>query len=76
MSEAKIFSYRYIDNEEADQDEESDLTGTLQMPRLGDIIYRREKPCKVTGVYASAAAQTVPLFRIYLADMTKTEYLN
>jgi hypothetical protein len=75
MPDAKILSYRYIDNDEAEEDDEFDLSGILKMPRRGDIIYRREKPFKVTGVYA-AADQPVPKFRIYLADMTKTRYLN
>ncbi len=76
MSEPKIFSYRYIDNEEHDHDEESDLTGDLAMPQLGDIIYRNEKPYKVTGVYGSATATPIPRFRIYLSDLSKTEYVN
>ena len=50
MGEARILIYRYLEDDS--EDEETDLTGQMEMPRTGDIVYRKEKVWKVTGVYA------------------------
>ncbi len=74
MGEPKVLIYRYLDDDE--EDEETDLTGEIEMPRMGDLIYRKEKTWKVTGVYAGALKHPIPRFRIHLLDMTKPEFVN
>ena len=68
----QIFTYRYLDDEE---EEETDVTGYLEMPRNGDIIYRKEKTWKVSGVYAVPLSDP-PRFHIHLLDMSKPEFVN
>lgn len=50
MGESRILFYHYLDDDT--EDEETDLTGQMEMPRTGDIMYRKEKVWRVTGVYA------------------------
>ena len=74
MGESRILFYHYLDDDT--EDEETDLTGQMEMPRTGDIIYRKEKIWKVTGVYAVPLTDPVPHFRIHLLDISKPEFVN
>ena len=74
MGRAKILIYRYLDDHE--EDEETDLTGEIDIPRMGDIIYRKDKTWKITGVYADTLSDPIPHFRIHLLDMSKPEFVN
>lgn len=74
MDRAKILIYRYLDNDV--EEEETDLTGEIEIPRMGDIIYRKEKTWKVTGVYAGTLTDQIPRFRIHLLDISKPEFVN
>jgi hypothetical protein len=74
MGEPKILIYRCLDDD--DEDEETDLTGEIKIPRMGDLLYRKEKTWKVTGIYADTLADPIPRFRIHLLDMTKPEFVN
>jgi hypothetical protein len=73
MSGSKILVYRYLGD---DEEEETDSTGEIEMPRLGDLIYRREKTWKVTGVFTNGLTDPIPRFLIHLLDMTKPEFVN
>jgi hypothetical protein len=46
MGGAKILIYL----EDHEEDEETDLTGEIDIPRMGDITYRKDKTWKITGV--------------------------
>jgi len=74
MDGAKILIYRYLDDDE--EEEESDLTGEIEIPRMGDIIYRKEKTWKVTGVYPGTLTDPIPRLRIHLLDISKPEFVN
>jgi hypothetical protein len=74
MGSAKILIYRYLDDDE--EDEETDLTGRLKIPGRGHIIYRKDKTWKVTGVYAAPPTDAIPRFRVHLLDMSKPEFVN
>jgi hypothetical protein len=74
MDGGKILIYRYLDNDE--EEEETDWTGEIEIPRMGDIIYRKEKTWKVTGVYAGALTDPTPRVRIHLLDISKPEFVN
>jgi hypothetical protein len=73
-NEAKILIYRYLNDE--DEEEETDLTGELEIPRMGDIIYRKEKTWKITGVYTGTLTDPIPEVRIHLMDMSKPKFIN
>lgn len=72
----KIFMYRYLDDDELIEEEQADLSGELELPRNGDIIYRRERCWKVVAIYAVDADKPVPRFRIHLTDMSKPGFVN
>ena len=72
----KIFMYRYLEEDELVEDEETDLTGEIEIPRRGDIIYRREQCWKVVAIYTVAADEPVPRFRIHLTNMSKPGFVN
>lgn len=74
MGKPKILIYCYLDDDH--EDEETDLTGEIEMPRMGDLIYRKEKTWKVTGVFSGALKDPIARFRIHLLDMTKPEFVN
>jgi hypothetical protein len=74
MGEARILIYRYLEDDS--EDEEADLTGQIEMPRTGDIVYRKEKVWRVTGVYALPLTDPIRRFRIHLLDMSKPEFVN
>lgn len=71
---AKILIYPYPGDE--DEEEDTDLTGEVEVPRMGDIIYRKEKTWKVTGVYAGTITDPIPRVRIHLVDISKPEFVN
>lgn len=75
VSQAKILVYRYLgsDNEE---DEDHDLTGEMDLPKRGDIIYRKERAWKVVAIYTSALNDPLPRFWIHLIDMSRPECVN
>ena len=75
MAQAKIFVYRYLESDE-EEDEEEDLTGSLEIPRVGDIIFRKEKVWRVAAVLVVPSDDPIPRFRLHLADMSRKEYLN
>ncbi len=49
MPDPKTFIYEYESDPESEN--ESDLEGKTELPRAGDLIYRRQKIWKVTGIY-------------------------
>ena len=69
----KIFIYRYLDHDELIEEEEADLTGAIELPRTGDIIYRREQCWKVVAIYAIDADQPFPRYRIHFTNMSKPD---
>lgn len=72
----KILMYRYLDDEELIEEEETDSTGEFELPRNGDIIYRREQCWKVVAIYTVDATAPVPRFRIHLTNMSKPGFVN
>jgi hypothetical protein len=54
MPDAKTFIYRY-DGDHASEEEETDFEGKIDIPRMGDIMYRRDRTWKVTGVFSKWA---------------------
>jgi hypothetical protein len=69
MSDAKVIVYRY-DDLDATEEEETDSTGYLEVPRLGDLVFRRNKVWKVMGVYPGHTSP-IPRFRVLLMDASK-----
>jgi hypothetical protein len=76
MPQVKIFMYRYIDDDECPEEEETDLTGEIEIPKKGDIIYRRGRCWKVVAIYAVAIDQSIPHFRIHLTNMSTQGFVN
>jgi len=72
----KIFMYRYLDEDELIEEEETDLTGEIELPRRGDIIYRRDQCWKVVAIYTVGAGEPFPRFRIHLTNMSKSGFVN
>lgn len=67
----KILMYRYLEEDELTEEEENDLIGEIELPRRGDIVYRRGQFWKVVAIYTIAADEPVPRFRIHLTNMSK-----
>jgi hypothetical protein len=74
MAQVRVFIYRYIEIDE--EDEETDLTGEIELPGRGDIIYRRQKAWKVAAIYSMPVSNPFPRFRILLTDMSRPECVN
>jgi hypothetical protein len=47
MHGVKTFRFRYNDDT-ANEDEETDFEGTLPIPRVGDLLFRKGKTWEVT----------------------------
>jgi hypothetical protein len=74
MNEAKTFIYRY-DGATPHEEEETDFSGLREMPRMGDLIYRRRKMWRVMGVYTGYGT-VVPRYRVILTHISKTELIQ
>lgn len=75
MSQAKVFVYRYLESDD-EEDEDHDLTGEMELPKRGDIVYRKGKIWKVAGVYSFPLNESIPHFRVHLVDMSRRECVN
>ena len=64
MSEAKTFVYKY-DDLNVSEEVETDLTGDVPVPRVGDLLLRKNKAWKVMGVYP-ALSTDLPRYRLLL----------
>jgi hypothetical protein len=74
MAEAKTFIYRY-DNDSTWEEEETDFEGCADVPRIGDLLYRKRKVWKVTGVFTGFGT-AVPCYRVLLTDVSKPHLVN
>jgi hypothetical protein len=74
MAEAKTIVFRY-DDLDATEEEVTDLTGSVEVPRVGDIIFRKNQLWKVMGVYPGHA-DAIPRFRVLLMDASKPQFVN
>jgi hypothetical protein len=73
MPDPKIFIFQYESDPECE--EESDLEGKTDMPRTGDLIYRRDKIWKVTGVFTEHGSANTT-YRVLLIDVSKPDLVN
>ncbi len=73
MPDPKAFIYQYESDPESEN--EPDLEGKTDIPRAGDLIYRRQKIWKVTGVYPEHGSGIVS-YRVLLADVSKPDLVN
>jgi hypothetical protein len=74
MVEAKTIVYRY-DDLDATEEEVTDLTGSVEVPRLGDIIFRKNQSWRVMGVYPGHSG-IIPRYRVLLMDASKPQFVN
>ena len=65
--------YQYESDPESE--EETDLEGKTEIPRAGDLIYRRGKIWKVTDVLTEFGSAT-PTYRVLLIDVSKPNLVN
>ena len=73
MPNPKTFIYQY---ESAPESENApDLEGKVDIPRVGDLIYRREKIWKVTGIFPEYGSG-ISSYRVLLTDVSKAELVN
>ena len=75
MLQAKIFMYRYLEDDLIEE-EETDLNGNIEMPRKGDIIYRRGQCWKVVAIYSVTTDEPALRFRVHLTNMSKGGFVN
>jgi len=74
MPEAKTFIYRYDDDRE-NEEEVSDSLGEIDVPRMGDLMYLKDRTWKVTGVFLERGAVT-PRYHVRLTDVSKPHLVN
>jgi hypothetical protein len=68
MPGRKTFIYQYETDPEGE--EEDDPEGRTEIPRAGDLICRRDKVLKVTGVFTECGS-AIPTYRVLLTDVSK-----
>jgi len=66
--------YRY-DDLGAAEEEETELTGEIEVPRLGDILFRKNQAWKVVGIYPGYGSD-IQRVRVLLMDASTPHFLN
>lgn len=64
MQEVKKFIFRYNDDL-TNQEEEIDLEGTIPIPRVHDLLYRKGKTWEVAEVLA-LRDPVIPIIKVFL----------
>lgn len=64
MPEVKTFRFRYNDDV-ANEEEETDLEGTIPIPRVQDLLYRKGKTWEVAKVLP-LPGPAIPVIQIFL----------
>ncbi len=65
MPDVKTFVLRYDDDPKSD--EETDFGGTIPIPRVHDLLYRKGRTWMVTKVVAGYG-KAIPVIEVFLAD--------
>ncbi len=73
MPETKTFIYRYDDL--SDVEELMDLLGEVEVPRMGDLMYLKDRTWKVTGVFLEQGT-VIPRYHVRLTDVSKPYLVN
>jgi hypothetical protein len=72
MPETKTFIYRY--NDFSDVEELTDPLGEVEVPRMGDLMYLKDRTWKVTGVFLEHGI--VPRYHVRLTDVSEAHLVN
>jgi hypothetical protein len=73
MPETKTFVYRYDDL--SDEEELTDPLGEVEVPRMGDLLYLKDRTWKVTGVFLEQGT-VIPRYHVRLTDVSKPHLVN
>jgi hypothetical protein len=73
MPETKTFIYRYDDDRE-NEEEVSDSLGEIDVPRMGDLMYLKDRTWKVTAVFREQGI--IPGYHVRLTDVSKSHLVN
>jgi len=73
MPETKTFIYRYDDLSEVE--ELTDPLGEVDVPRMGDLLYLKDRTWKVTGVFLEQGT-VIPRYHVRLTDVSKPHLVN
>ena len=65
MPVTKTFIYRY-DNDPQNDEEVTDSLGEVEVPRMGDLMYLKDRTWKVTGVFLERGA-VIPRYHVRLS---------
>jgi hypothetical protein len=68
MQEVKTFRFRY-NGDVATEDEETDLEGTMPVPRVGDLLFRKGKTWEVTEA-VPLPGTSIPVVQVSLKIAT------
>ena len=74
MPVTKTFIYRY-DNDRENDEEVTDSLGEVEVPRMGDLMYLKDRTWKVTGVFLERGA-VIPRYHVRLTDVSKPNLVN
>lgn len=66
MNEVKTFVFRY-DDDPRSREEETDFTGTIPIPKVHDLLYRKGKTWMVTKVVPEYG-NVIPVVQVFLAE--------
>jgi hypothetical protein len=66
MDEPKTFVFRYDDDVSTDE-EQTDLSGSVPIPKVHDLLYRNGRTWMVTQVKAGYG-KAIPVIHVFLAD--------
>jgi hypothetical protein len=73
MPETKTFIYRYDDL--SDVEELTDPQGEVEVPRMRDLLYLKDRAWKVTGVFLEQGT-VIPRYHVRLTDVSKPHLVN
>jgi hypothetical protein len=74
MPETKTFIYRYDDDRE-NEEEVTDSLREVEVPRMRDLMYLKDRTWKVTGVFLEHGT-VIPRYHVRLTDVSKPHLLN